>query len=341
MPRKTIFDLQFNLLNAGNFVPIPGGPQLPFTIVGTHNHDVLVGTRGNDVINGLGGEDVLFGKNGDDWIFGGRSNDLLNGDAGNDHLYGEEGDDIFDGDVGNDVVHGGNGDDWGSGWDGDDAIYGDAGDDVIGGSDGNDLVDGGDGNDDLYGGLGEDTLYGAAGNDILDDVKEANGLSGHDWFYGGDGDDRLITGSLMKALTMGIFDGGSGFDRLELATTGAIKNIGGLAQVTEGIEAIGLGYAWDATLVVNPKDVLDFSDSHVLYVTGGHDGKVWPAQLCGRQLDRRLASHRRPRAGLQQRVLALPVDRERPAGRSLCRQLAAAARPRGVAGPSAAAGSAR
>ena len=155
--------------------------------------------------------------------------------------------------------------------DGDDAIYGDAGDDVIGGSDGNDLVDGGDGNDDLYGGLGEDTLDGAAGNDILDDVKEANGLSGHDWFYGGDGDDRLITGSLMKALTMGIFDGGSGFDRLELATTGAIKNIGGLAQVTEGIEAIGLGYAWDATLVVNPKDVLDFSDSHVLYVTGGHD----------------------------------------------------------------------
>ena len=53
MPRKTIFDLQLNLLAAANVVPIPGGPQIPFTIVGTHNDDIILGTRGHDIIGGV------------------------------------------------------------------------------------------------------------------------------------------------------------------------------------------------------------------------------------------------------------------------------------------------
>jgi hypothetical protein len=52
------------MLYAGDLAPVPGGPLLPFTIVGTNNHDVLIGTRGNDVINALGGEDTVAGKNG-------------------------------------------------------------------------------------------------------------------------------------------------------------------------------------------------------------------------------------------------------------------------------------
>jgi len=272
MPRKTMFDL----LNTAPVVPFPGGPRIPFTIVGTEYPEVILGTRGHDVIGGLGGSDWIVGAAGNDWILGGRGNDTLDGSAGDDHVYGEEGDDVVDGDAGNDVIHGGAGDDTATGWDGDDVVYGDEGDDVIGGSNGNDVVDGGAGNDDLDGGWGEDTLYGGAGNDILDDLTEPSGLSGHDWFHGGDGDDRLICGTLLSALTKGVLDGGSGFDRLELATTGVISNIGGLDTVCESIEAIGLAYAWNATLVVNPQDVLDFSDSHVLYVTGGHDAVVTP-----------------------------------------------------------------
>lgn len=278
MPRKTIFDLQYSLLNAGSMVPMPGGPRIPFTIVGTHNDDSIAGTRGHDVIGALGGEDSVDGGNGGDWIVGGRSNDYLDGGTGDDHLFGEEGDDYLWGGDGNDVMYGGIGNDGGTGWNGDDVIHGQAGDDHFGGSDGNDIVDGGDGHDDIEGGFGEDTLHGGAGNDILDDHLEFDGSGGHDWFYGGDGDDQLFAAGVEHALTMNAIDGGAGFDRLELVPLGnVISNLGLLAGQTKGIEAIGLSHCIETALIVNPQDVLDFSDeSNTLYITGGHDSFFSP-----------------------------------------------------------------
>ena len=118
----------------------------------------------------------------------------------------------------------------------------------------------------------------AAGNDILDDMTEFDGSPGQDWFYGGDGDDWLIAAGVEDALAMHIIDGGAGFDILQLVPGGTdlISNIGSLAGVTEGIEAIGMSYALDTTLVVNPQDVFDFSDNHALAITGGHDSKYFP-----------------------------------------------------------------
>lgn len=278
MPRKTIFDLQLNMLAGSSFVPIPGGPRIPFTIVGTHNGDIIKGTSRHDVIGGLGGEDFINGGGGNDWLLGGRSNDVLDGEDGDDHIYGEEGNDYVWGDVGNDVIHGGIGDDAGSGWDGNDAMYGGAGNDGFSGSDGDDLVDGGGGDDHVEGGMGEDTLHGGAGNDILDDMKEFDGSGGGDWFYGGDGDDQLFAAGVEHALTMNAIDGGAGFDRLELVPEGTvISNLGLLAGHTKGIEAIGLSHCIGTTLIVDPQDVLDFSDeSNTLYITGGHDSAFWP-----------------------------------------------------------------
>jgi hypothetical protein len=277
MPRKTIFDMQFNMLASGSFVPIPGGLQIPFTLVGTHNNDLLIGTSRHDVINGLGGDDSIYGENGNDWLVGGRGDDHLDGGYGNDHHYGEDGDDYLNAGWGNDTLHGGIGNDAGWGDLGDDVIYGEAGNDVFGGAEGNDFIDGGAGNDDLEGGPGQDTIYGGAGNDILDDMTEFDGSYAENWFYGGDGDDWLVAAGVEGALAMNIIDGGAGFDILQLVPVGdLISNIGSLAGVTEGIEAIGMSYALYTTLIVNPQDVLDFSDNHALAITGGHDSKYFP-----------------------------------------------------------------
>ncbi|WP_119303834.1 calcium-binding protein [Dongia deserti] len=273
MVRKVLYEWPPSFLKAATHIISPGAPVVPFTILGTHNDDIIFGTRRHDIINAKGGEDAVSGGNGNDWILGGRSNDLLNGDGGDDHLFGEEGDDYLNGGWGNDTMYGGIGSDAGWGDAGDDVIYGESGDDGFGGAEGNDTLYGGDGNDNLEGGTGEDKLYGGAGNDVLDDTKEFDGSPGHDSFYGGDGDDQLFAAGVEDALAMNAIDGGAGFDRLELVSDEAvISNLGMLAGFTEGIEAIGLSHDLDTTLIVNPADVLDFSDdSNTLYITGGHD----------------------------------------------------------------------
>lgn len=271
MDRRHTYDFRDSILYSGPYIFNPNALHLPFTATGTERGDTMNGRDGIDIIGGNGGDDSISGGGGDDWIVGGSGNDWMFGDAGDDHIYGEAGEDAMEGGDGSDTIHGGAGNDGAWGGNGNDTLYGEAGDDLISGGAGNDIIDGGDGNDDLDGGWGEDKLYGGAGNDILDDTTEPNGGGGHDWFYGGDGDDRLITAGVADALAMNAIDGGAGFDRLELATDGTISNIGALANVTDGIEAIGLGYAWNATLIVNPQDVLDFSDTDTLYITGGHD----------------------------------------------------------------------
>ena len=268
MPRQKVIDL----LQLVPVSPLPGGPQLPFTIVGTHATDYINGTRGHDVINALGGDDFVSGGNGNDWILGGRSDDFLDGEYGDDHLYGEEGEDYLNAGWGNDSLYGGNGNDGGWGDQGDDFIDGGAGNDNFGGDEGNDTIYGGAGDDNLEGGPGQDKIDGGAGNDVIDDSAEFDGSSGHDWFYGGDGDDIMFAAGVEDALAMHVIDGGAGFDILEMVPqSNLVSNIGSLAAVTDGIEAIGLSHAMDTALIVNPQDVLDFSDTDTLYITGGHD----------------------------------------------------------------------
>lgn len=262
----------------GNFFPLP-------FIYGTDKPDSLFGTKGPDTIFGLGGDDDLHGAGGNDQIIGGGGNDFAEGDDGNDRVSGGAGEDALFGGAGNDWVAGGADNDFADGGDGDDLVLGQAGNDNVWGGDGDDTVEGGDGNDNVEGLWGDDRLYGGAGNDILDDASEPGGIFGRDWYFGGDGDDRMIVAGLADALGEHAIDGGAGFDRLELvAANQTVAGIGLLAANTVGVEAIGLGYSANTLLIVNPRDVLDFSADDQLFITGGHDYAFLPAPNTSRVL---------------------------------------------------------
>jgi len=300
MPRMNpfgpkLFDILTDLIRdlsvwlPGEFFPLNG-------IYGTDKPDTLFGSKGPDTIFGLGGDDELHGASGNDTIFGGDGNDYASGDSGNDRMFGGTGADAFYGEEGDDSLYGGQqgdelaggagrdqlygeqGDDLVSGGEDDDRVFGGDGHDRVWGDDGNDLLSGGNGNDRLNGGLGNDVVYGGDGDDFIDDVDVPGDT--HDSFYGGDGNDTLVVDNLGGALADAVLDGGAGFDRLEMAIVGeTLSHIGLLAGVTENIEAIGLAFAGDSTLFVNPHDVFDFSDTHTLFVTGGWD-IVFPPITC-------------------------------------------------------------
>jgi Ca2+-binding RTX toxin-like protein len=71
----------------------PITPNLPCTITGTNDGEILVGTAGRDVICALGGSDVITAKAGDDVVRGGDGADEIYGDWGSDALYGGRGND--------------------------------------------------------------------------------------------------------------------------------------------------------------------------------------------------------------------------------------------------------
>ena len=264
-------------------------------ITGTAGDDTLYGSVYGDTINALGGNDVIYANGGNDVVDGGTGDDYIDGGQGNDQLQGGDGDDYLDGMTGNDLLlggqghdslhggdgydraFGGDGNDFVDGGDQNDELYGEAGNDNLWGGSGDDVVDGGQGHDNLEGLWGNDILHGGAGNDSFDDDDNQRGSYGADWYYGGDGDDSLIVADMADALTNHINDGGTGFDRLEIVAVGqTIAGIGLLAANTVNIEAIGLAYSGDTTLVVNPRDVLDFSADDTLFVTGGQDAVFWP-----------------------------------------------------------------
>lgn len=255
----------------GNFFPLP-------FIYGTDKPDSLFGTKGPDTLFGLGGDDDLHGAGGNDSIFGGNGNDFAEGEDGSDRLSGGAGADALLGGADNDWLAGGGDNDSADGGEGNDQVFGQGGNDNVWGGDGDDTVDGGDGDDNVEGLWGDDRLYGGAGNDTLDDATEPDGTYGQDWYFGGDGDDRLIVAGLADALGEHVIDGGVGFDRLEIvAIEQTVAGIGLLAANTVGVEAIGLGYSANTLLVVNPRDVLDFSADDQLFVTGGHDYAFLPS----------------------------------------------------------------
>jgi hypothetical protein len=147
-----------------------------------------IGTNKDDTLTGTEGTDILLGRNGDD---------VLNGGGGSDLLNGGNGDDTLDGGAGNDLLLAGNGDDLLDGGSGNDILLAGNGSDALDGGDGDDLLDGGNGNDTLDGGAGSDLLLAGNGNDTLNYTLSEN------------------TGEF------DYYDGGKGFDTLQLTLTSA------------------------------------------------------------------------------------------------------------------------
>ena len=164
-------------------------------LTGTERNDDLSGGKGNDQLAGLGGNDKLKGGDGDDRLFGGDGNDRLDGGKGNDFLDGGTGNDLLIGGKGNDRLLGGAGDD---------VLYGDqGGEGKSSGWDGcvwwkphsedDDFLDGGAGNDKVFAGRGDDVvLYSMSGN---------------------------LGSGFADIGTRDVYDGGTGFDTLQLALT--------------------------------------------------------------------------------------------------------------------------
>ena len=195
--------------------------NIPETVNGTADANLINGRIGNDTLNGLNGDDVLNGGAGNDILNGGDGDDTLNGGSGNDALNGGNGIDtasyadaitavavslaittsqntgtgtgldtltsmenLTGGTVG-DTLTGSTGDNVINGGGGGDIISGGAGNDTLLGSTGNDNISGGADNDSLFGENGTDTLNGGAGNDIL------AGGNGNDTINGDAGNDLI------------------------------------------------------------------------------------------------------------------------------------------------------
>ena len=179
-------------------------------LTGTERDDDLSGGKGNDLLVGLGGNDKLKGGKGDDRLLGGDGNDRLDGGKGNDFLDGGASNDLLIGGKGNDQLFGGAGDD---------VLYGDKGgkghswgwDDCFWWkpkSEYDDFLDGGAGNDRVFAGRGDDVaLYSMSGN---------------------------LGAGFADICTRDSYDGGTGFDTLQLALTyGELQ----LASVQQDIAA--------------------------------------------------------------------------------------------------------
>ena len=81
--------------------------DLPKTIYGLEEGDVILGSVGPANIFGNQGRDNLRGGSGNDTIYGGKNSDFIDGNDGNDYLFGDQGVDSLNGDEGNDWLNGG------------------------------------------------------------------------------------------------------------------------------------------------------------------------------------------------------------------------------------------
>lgn len=260
------------------------------TLDGGPDGDALEGGPGNDRIF-FDKHDVVFGDDGDDFMelrtagpMGGQAS--VYGGAGNDQILVQN-DLVFAGD-GNDTVrlsmpgfgglgtvHGEGGDDTITGGESPEQLFGGDGDDRIFGGEGNDVIDGGAGNDTLIGNaasaaVGIAQLFGREGDDFL-----SGGFSSPS-MYGGDGNDTLALGRFEPSFSTapGIpydFDGGAGFDTLDLARAPEFLLSG--ADNVAGIERVLV--SGQKQLTLDEAGVLGASgETDTLRVDGGDGGAV-------------------------------------------------------------------
>ncbi len=221
---------------------VMGGNGQDLVQLGAGRDTVRLG-GGADLVAAGAGDDVIFGEDGDDTLFAEEGDDVASGGRGKDHLVGGAGSDVLDGDEGDDIIDGG---------EGNDRIAGGEGADVILANDGCDEVEGGAGNDVILGGAGDDTLAGGAGDDLIeggDDDDTIAGGEGDDTLDGGDGVDIVLGGDGADRIAVALdgeddcYDGGAGFDTLDLSGT----TLGVTVDVTNGF-AIGIEIGEDTVV---------------------------------------------------------------------------------------------
>jgi VCBS repeat-containing protein len=148
-------------------------------------------------------------------VSGTNKDNILTGTDRLDIIFGRKGDDVLDGRGGKDFLFGGKGGDTLFGGDGNDFLFGGKGKDLLDGGDGNDFLFGGKGNDRLFGGNGNDFLFGGKGNDFLD------GGAGSDRIVADKGNDTVNFTLSENSGAKDCYDGGKGFDTLQLTLTSA------------------------------------------------------------------------------------------------------------------------
>ena len=141
-------------------------------------------------------------------------------------------------------------------------IFGSRDDNVLEGTDRNDLIFGFKGDDILDGGAGNDILFGGKGNDFLD------GGNGNDLLLGGKGDDWFNYTLSENEGAKDYYDGGKGFDTLQLTLTSAEL------QLAQGeIDAFKAFLAGGSNKVFHFESfglsVRDFEDLVIVGVGGG------------------------------------------------------------------------
>lgn len=161
---------------------------------------MLQGGDGNDLLIGKDGLNNISGGDGDDVLIGGRDADTLSGGNGNDFLIGGFGDDYLIGGAGADQIHGG---------DGVDTVSYEGSPEGVSVNLFDGTASGGDAEGDIL--IGIENVIGSEHGDTLrgdGGVNRLEGRGGADFFY------VESDGSAANGDT---FDGGEGFDTVNLA----------------------------------------------------------------------------------------------------------------------------
>ena len=163
------------------------------------------------------GDHVIDGQGGNDTITVGAGDSIINVLDGNNTITAGAGDSTVTAGEGNNTITAGAGDSIVTAGDGDNTIATGAGDSIVTAGDGDNTVATGAGHNQVTTGAGKDIIATAAGDDVI------NAGGGTDIVTAGAGNDVLIyvAAENRTVITNDLYDGGSGFDTLQLVLTRA------------------------------------------------------------------------------------------------------------------------
>ncbi|HRW29969.1 MAG TPA: hypothetical protein P5227_08230, partial [Emcibacteraceae bacterium] len=131
-----------------------------------------------------------------------------------------------------------------------------------------------------------DGVFGSTHNDVLTGDDEDNyldGDEGSDILSGAGGDDYFYAYQSEGSATEDQFDGGDGFDKLDLIGSSAITTFAVDLSTVDAvnIEEVRMGHDYRESLTLTNQDVIDVTDADNFLVILGHDtdsvssGSVW------------------------------------------------------------------